>query len=95
MGMVTAQVDTVVLRKFRAACVSKITVDITTFLPYSLMRETKYNGGDFSCFTAGDVNCKCSIGNQVRAITLPEVNSPDYFSVSLPEDIPEANLATA
>ena len=32
----TATVDTVVLRKFRAACISKITVEITTFLPCSL-----------------------------------------------------------
>ena len=31
----TATVDTVVLHKFRAACFS---VEITTFLPYSLMR---------------------------------------------------------
>ena len=51
----TAAIDTVVLRKFRAACVS-----ITTFLPYSLMRETEYNGGRFGCFTAGDVSCKHS-----------------------------------
>ena len=45
----TATIDTVVLRKFRAACVSKITVEITTFVPYSLMRETEYNGGRFGC----------------------------------------------
>ena len=41
----TATVDTVVLRKFRAACVSKITVEITTFLPRNLMKETGYNRG--------------------------------------------------
>ena len=38
----TVIVDTVVLRKFRAACVSEITVEITAFLPCSLMRETEY-----------------------------------------------------
>ena len=25
------------------------------------MRETEYNGGGFSCFTASDINCKRSI----------------------------------
>ena len=37
----TAKVDTVVLGKFQAACVSKITVELTTFLPCSLMSETE------------------------------------------------------
>ena len=54
-------VDTVVLRKFRAACVSEITVEITAFLPCSLMRESEYNGGRFGCFTAGDVKRSRSI----------------------------------
>ena len=40
----TATVDTVVLRKFQAACVSKITVELTTFLPCIPMDETEYNG---------------------------------------------------
>ena len=40
----TATVDTVVLGKFQAACVSKITVELTTFLPCGLMSETEYNG---------------------------------------------------
>ena len=56
----TATVHTVVLRKFRAACVSKITVEITTSC-HSLMKETDYNGRRFGCFTAGDVTCKRSI----------------------------------
>jgi len=38
----TAKVDTVVLGKFQAACISKITVELTTFLPCSLMSETEY-----------------------------------------------------
>ena len=41
----TATVDTVVLRKFQAACV---TVQITTFLPR--MKETEYNRGRFGLF---------------------------------------------
>jgi len=40
----TVTVDTVVLGNFQAACVSKITVELTTFLPCSLMSETEYNG---------------------------------------------------
>ena len=40
----TATVDTVVLGKFQAACVSKITVELTTFLPCIPMDETEYNG---------------------------------------------------
>jgi len=32
----TAKVDTVVLGKFQAACVPKITVELTAFLPCSL-----------------------------------------------------------
>ena len=37
----TVIVDTVVLGKCQAACVSKITVELTTFLPCSLMSETE------------------------------------------------------
>ena len=33
--------DTVVLGKCQAACVSKITVGLTTFLPCSIMSETE------------------------------------------------------
>ena len=57
----TATVDTVVLRKFQAACVSKITVELPTFLPRSLMSETKYNGECCECFTACDVKRSRSI----------------------------------
>ena len=57
----TATVDTVVLRKFQAACVSKITVELTTFLPCSLTSETKYNGECCECFTACDVKRSRSI----------------------------------
>jgi len=39
----TVKVDTVVLGKCQAACASKITVELTTFLLCSLMRETEYN----------------------------------------------------
>ena len=60
----TATVDTVVLRKFQAACVSKITVELTTFLPCSLMSETKYNGECCECFTAYDVKRSRSIHNK-------------------------------
>jgi len=38
----TATVDTVVLGKFQAACISKITVELTTFLPCILTNETEY-----------------------------------------------------
>ena len=41
---ITVKVDTVVLGKFQAACISKITVELPTFLPCSLMSETEYNG---------------------------------------------------
>ena len=44
----TATVDTVALRKFRAICASKITVEITAFLPCSLMKEMEYNTEDVS-----------------------------------------------
>ena len=37
----TVVVDTVVLGKFQAACVSKITIGLTTFLPCSLMNKTE------------------------------------------------------
>ena len=40
----TAKVDTVVLRKFQAACISKITIELPTFLPCGLMSEKKYIG---------------------------------------------------
>ena len=40
---------------FRAACVSKITVEITTC--HTLMKETEYNGGRYG----RDVTCKRSI----------------------------------
>ena len=36
-----ATVDTVVLGKFQTACISKITVELTTFLPYSLTNVTE------------------------------------------------------
>ena len=39
----TATADTVVLGKFQAACIPKITVELTTFLPCSLTNETEYN----------------------------------------------------
>ena len=58
----TATVDTVVLRKFQGACISKITVELTTFLPCGLMSETKYIGECCRCFTACDVKRSCSIG---------------------------------
>ena len=38
--MVTV-VQRVVLGKFQAACISKITVELTTFLPCTLMNEMK------------------------------------------------------
>ena len=38
-------VDTVVLGKFRAACISKITVEITAFLPYSLRKKRNIKDG--------------------------------------------------
>ena len=62
-------VDAVVLRKFRAACISEITVEIAAFLPCSLMRETEYNGGRFGCFTAGDVKRSRSILSAVKRST--------------------------
>ena len=40
-GTATATVDTVVLCKFQAACGSKISVEITTFLPCNLTKETE------------------------------------------------------
>ena len=52
-------VDTVVLRKFRAACVYEITVLLA-------MRETEYNGGRFGCFTAGDVKA-AALSIRIRA----------------------------
>ena len=41
----TATVDTVVLGKFQAACVSKITVQLTTLLPCILMNKSECNRG--------------------------------------------------
>ena len=69
-------VDTVVLRKFRAACVSEITVEITAFLPCSLMRETEYNGGRFGCFTAGDVK-------RSRSISYDDVDAVFIYMMAL------------
>ena len=77
-------VDTVVLRKFRAACVSEITVEITAFLPCSLMRETEYNGGRFGCFTAGDVKRSRSI-----LATSHQRISPPFFRERVVGDSPE------
>ena len=57
----TATVDTVVLGKCQAACISKITVELTTFLPCSLMSEMEYNGECFGCFTASDIKHSHSI----------------------------------
>ena len=57
----TAAVDTVVLGKFQAACVSKITVELTTFLPCSLMSEMEYNGECCRRFMACDVKRSCSM----------------------------------
>jgi len=51
----TATVDTVVLGKFKGDCVSKITVELTTSLPCSLMSKTEYNGECCRCLTACDV----------------------------------------
>ena len=51
----TVTVDTVILGNFQAACVSKITVELTTFLPCNLMSETEYNRECCGCFTACDV----------------------------------------
>jgi len=47
----TVTVDTVILGKFQAACVPKITVELTTFSPCSLMSKTEYNGECCGCFT--------------------------------------------
>ena len=49
-------VDTVVLGKSQAACVSKITVERTTFLPCILMNEMEHNGGCGRCFATSGVN---------------------------------------
>jgi len=57
----TAIVDTVVLRKFLAARISKITVELTTFLPCRLMSKTKFIGECCGCFTACDVKRSRSI----------------------------------
>ena len=57
----TAKVDTVVLGKCQAACISKISVELTTFLPCSLMSEMEYNGECCGCFTAFDVKHSHSI----------------------------------
>ena len=48
----TVKIDTVVLGKCQAACVSKITVEPTTFLPCGLMSETEYNRECCGCFMA-------------------------------------------
>ena len=57
----TAKVHTVVLSKCQGACISEITVELTTFTPCSLMRETEYNGECCRCFTACDVKHSRSI----------------------------------
>ena len=57
----TVTVDTVVLGKFQAACVSKITGELTTFLPCVPMDETEYNRGGCRSFTASDIKCSRSI----------------------------------
>ena len=44
-------IDIVVLGKWQAACVSEIIVELTTFLPCSLMSEMEYNGECCGCFT--------------------------------------------
>jgi len=54
----TATVDMVVLGKFQAACISKINVELTTFLLCVL--TIKRNGERFRCFMAGDVKCSRS-----------------------------------
>jgi len=51
----TTTVDTVVVGKFQAACVSRMT---TSFL---LMNETDYNGECCRCFMASDIKCSCSL----------------------------------
>ena len=56
-----ATVDTVVLCKLQAACISKITIELTTFLPCSLMSKTKYIGECCGCFMACDVKRSRSI----------------------------------
>ena len=54
----TVRVDTVVLGKLQAACISKITVEPTTFLPCGLMNETtEHNRECYRHFTACDVKC--------------------------------------
>jgi len=53
----TATLDTVILGKFRAACVSKITVELTTFLPCIPVEETECNGSCCGSFMASDVKC--------------------------------------
>jgi len=58
---VTVTVDTVILRKFQAVCISKSTVELTTSLPCSLMSEMEYNRECCGCFTAYDVKRSCSI----------------------------------
>ena len=54
----TVTVDAVVLGKFQAACISKITIELTTFLPCIVTNKTEYNSG---CFMASDVKCSRSI----------------------------------
>ena len=60
----TVTVDTVVLGKFHDAGVSKITAELTTFLPCSLTNKTECNRGYHSCFAACNVKCSCSIGKE-------------------------------
>jgi len=74
----TAKVDTVVLGECQAACVSKITVELTTFLPCSLTSETEYNGECCGCFTAFDVKRSRSMAS---SITLYHDHISDRVSV--------------
>jgi len=55
------KVDTIVFGKFQAACISKITVELTAFLPCTIMSEMKYNGECCGCFTTNEIKCGRSI----------------------------------
>jgi len=52
--------EEVVLGKFQAACIPKITVELTTFLPCILMSKTECNEECCGCFTTFDIKCSCS-----------------------------------
>jgi len=53
-----ATVDTVVLHKFQAACVSKITVELTSFCAAN---RAEYNVGCFGCLTDSGINRSHSV----------------------------------